>query len=205
MWPVDVLDIVRVLRDLGRPAHLIGHSKGGGQATDAATLEPDLVRGLVNLDGFGPPDDQGFKRPGAPDQSQMTIAQRCGEYLDRRRKADQRTVWPAYPSFEDLVARRGEQNPGLDSEWLRYFWLAAHGCRCRVQRDGSSRSGRGDPAAGQTHCLSRRLGPPRVRRSSPCSGRAAGRPQTQMAMACRVPTQRLYSVGVSDWSRSRAS
>ncbi|MBW2382544.1 MAG: alpha/beta hydrolase [Deltaproteobacteria bacterium] len=121
MWPVDVLDIVRVLRDLGRPAHLIGHSKGGGQATDAATLEPDRVRGLVNLDGFGPPDDQGFKRPGAPDQSQMTIAQRCGEYLDRRRKADQRTVWPAYPSFEDLVARRGEQNPGLDSEWLRYF------------------------------------------------------------------------------------
>src|SRR5262245_397371 len=42
-WVADVIDIVNVLRTLGRPAHLVGHSKGGGQATDAARAAPALV------------------------------------------------------------------------------------------------------------------------------------------------------------------
>jgi len=63
-WACDIEDIGAVLRDLGRPAHLVGHSKGGGQATDAAIRWPDAVRRLVNIDGFGPPDEEGFARPG---------------------------------------------------------------------------------------------------------------------------------------------
>jgi len=121
LWPQDVADVVRVMRDIGRPVHLVGHSKGGGQATDAALMEPEGVRGLVNLDGFGPPDDAGFQRPDGPDVSEMSIAERCGLFLDRRRKADRRVAWPAYPSFEELVARRAEQNPNLAQDWLRYF------------------------------------------------------------------------------------
>ena len=35
-WATDVADAVNLLRSLGRPAHLVGHSRGGGQATDAA-------------------------------------------------------------------------------------------------------------------------------------------------------------------------
>ena len=72
-WLVDVLDIVNVLRLLGRRAHLIGHSKGGGQATDAARAAPDLVMRLVNIDGFGP--------PALPDGDQPT-AVRCAAFLD---------------------------------------------------------------------------------------------------------------------------
>lgn len=121
MWPLDVMDIARVLRFIGRPAHLIGHSKGGGQATDAAVIAPERVRQLVNMDGFGPPDDLGFVHAGAPDLTSLSTAERCAQYLDRRRRAGQRLAWPAGRSFEDLVARRAKQNPGLEPGWLRYF------------------------------------------------------------------------------------
>jgi len=121
LWPLDVMDIVHVMEELGGPVHLIGHSKGGGQATDAAIWAPDLVGRLVNIDGFGPPDAGGFRPPGAPDQSDLGSAERCRGFLDRRRGAGQRLEWRAYPRFEDLVARRAEQNPLLEAEWLRYF------------------------------------------------------------------------------------
>ncbi len=121
MWSLDVMDVVRVLHWIGRPTHLVGHSKGGGQVTDAAVAAPERVRQVVNLDGFGPPDDEGFARPGAPDTSKLSLAERGAMYLDRRREADRRLAWPAGRSFEDLVARRGQQNPGLEKSWLRYF------------------------------------------------------------------------------------
>jgi pimeloyl-ACP methyl ester carboxylesterase len=121
LWQDDIADLIRVIRDIGRPVHLVGHSKGGGQVTDAALMEPDAVLRLVNLDGFGPPDDDGFKRPGGPDHSKLTMAERCGAYLDRRRQADRRLSWSTYSSFEELVERRGKQNPNLDKAWLRYF------------------------------------------------------------------------------------
>lgn len=127
MWPNDVMDIATVLRWLDRPAHLVGHSKGGGQATDAAVVSPERVRQVVNMDGFGPPDDEAFSRPGAPDMAEHTTPQRCAQFLDRRREATQRLAWPARPAFDDLVARRGQQNPRLDTEWLRYFVF--HGAR----------------------------------------------------------------------------
>jgi pimeloyl-ACP methyl ester carboxylesterase len=116
-WPVDVADVINVLRWLGRPAYLIGHSKGGGQATDAARAVPALVAKLVNIDGFGPPslDDE---RP-AP--------MRFAEFLDLRRTRAQRETWRPYASLDDLVERRRAQNPRLSREWLRY--LAFHGAR----------------------------------------------------------------------------
>jgi pimeloyl-ACP methyl ester carboxylesterase len=127
IWPMDVLDIVNLLREIGRPAHLVGHSKGGGQVTDAAVIAPERVRKVVNIDGFGPPDDRGFGPPGAPDLSRLSTAQRCGLYLDRRREADRRHEWRPYPSLDELVKRRGEQNPRLEKRWLRYF--VYHGSR----------------------------------------------------------------------------
>jgi pimeloyl-ACP methyl ester carboxylesterase len=131
-WPRDVMDVIYVMRSLGGPVHLIGHSKGGGQATDAATLAPELTGRLINIDGFGPPDDGGFSRPGAPDLDDLTIPQLCNRFLDRRRKADQRRAWRAYATFDELVARRGQQNPLLPKDWLRYF--VHHGAR--VSEDG---------------------------------------------------------------------
>jgi len=120
-WFVDVLDVVVVLRSFGRPVCLVGHSKGGGQATDAARAVPELVRKLVNIDGFGPPDLPDDHRP---------LPQRFAEFLDHHRKL--RDDWRPYPSLDDLVERRRSQNPRLSRAWLRYF--AFHGGR--VDDDG---------------------------------------------------------------------
>jgi pimeloyl-ACP methyl ester carboxylesterase len=127
VWPLDVLDVINVLREIDRPAHLVGHSKGGGQATDAATLAADRVLGLINIDGFGPPDEMSFSRPGGPDDGDLTTAERCERYLDRRRTAARRKSWRHYASLEELVARRKQQNPRLEEPWLSYF--VYHGAR----------------------------------------------------------------------------
>ena len=123
-WPSDVSDAVNLMRSLGRPAHLVGHSRGGGQATDAAVWAPESVRKLVNIDGFGPPPE-GFSPPGSvPDPRPTPV--RFADYLDSRRAAVERS-WRPYPSFDDLVERRRAQNPRLSREWLRYFLF--HGAR----------------------------------------------------------------------------
>jgi pimeloyl-ACP methyl ester carboxylesterase len=140
-WDADVQDIVQVLAFLGRPAHLVGHSKGGGQATDAAIRAPQAVRSLVNIDGFGPPAE-GFTRPGGP-PAELPIPQRMAFFLDRRRAAAELEAWRPYPSLDDLVERRRKQNPRLSREWLRYFLF--HGAR-------ESENGwrwKADPHAGQ--------------------------------------------------------
>ncbi len=117
-WMTDVLDIVNVLRALGRRAHLVGHSKGGGQATDAARMAPEWVGKLVNIDGFGPPSLPDGNKP---------LPARCAEFLDLRRRAVHRQAWRPYQTLDDLVERRRAQNPRLSREWLRYF--SAHGAR----------------------------------------------------------------------------
>ena len=123
-WPSDVTDAVNLLRSLGRPAHLVGHSRGGGQAMDVAAWAPECVRRLVNIDGFGPPPE-GFGPPGAKPDTRPTPA-RFADYLDRRRNAVGRS-WRPYPSLDDLVERRRMQNPRLARDWLRYFLF--HGAR----------------------------------------------------------------------------
>lgn len=117
-WQTDILDIVNVLRALDRRAHLIGHSKGGGQVTDAACTVPELVAKVVSIDGFGP--------PALSEEEQPTPA-RCAEFLDARRRLAQRRTWRPYRSLDDLVERRRAQNPRLSREWLRYFLF--HGAR----------------------------------------------------------------------------
>jgi pimeloyl-ACP methyl ester carboxylesterase len=119
-WTADLDDLLAVLHSLDRPAHLLGHSRGGSQATDAAVAAPDHVRQLVNLDGFGPPPE-GFSPPGRPRAPEVPVPTRFAGFLDRRRRAVERGRWRAYPSFEDLVERRGEQNPRLGPAWLRRF------------------------------------------------------------------------------------
>jgi len=123
-WGTDVADVVNVLRSLGRPAHLIGHSKGGGVATDAATRVPESVRRLVNIDGFGPPPE-GFVIPGVqPDPRPIPV--RLAEFLDGRRASADRAT-RCYPTLDDLIARRLASNPRLPRPWLRYFVF--HGAR----------------------------------------------------------------------------
>jgi pimeloyl-ACP methyl ester carboxylesterase len=105
-----------VLRSLGRPAYLVGHSKGGGQATDAACAVPEIATKIVNIDGFGPPS--------LPDDGKPWPV-RCAEFLDVHRGLAERTAWRPYKTLDDLVERRRSHNPRLPREWLRYF--AFHG------------------------------------------------------------------------------
>ncbi|HZR83589.1 MAG TPA: alpha/beta hydrolase [Candidatus Binatia bacterium] len=119
-WHVDVLDVVNVLRSLDRPARVVGHSRGGGLATDAAIRAPELVRQLANLDGFGPPPD-GFGIPGVP-RDARSLPERFADFLDdRRRSTRTHGASRVYASLDDLVERRRAQNPRLTREWLRYF------------------------------------------------------------------------------------
>jgi pimeloyl-ACP methyl ester carboxylesterase len=122
-WLTDVLDIVAVLRALGRPVHLVGHSKGGGQATEAARAVPALVRKLVNVDGFGPP-------PFGPDEPPPPT--QLAAFLNIRRRLAGQPTWRPYASLDDLVERRRKQNPRLSRDWLRFFAYHA----ARREKDG---------------------------------------------------------------------
>ena len=45
-------DLLALIRDLGGPAVIVGHSISGGAATIAAAQQPDLVRGIVEINPF---------------------------------------------------------------------------------------------------------------------------------------------------------
>ena len=113
-WPNDIGDVVNLLRSLRGPAHLVGHSRGGSLAIDAALWAPEQVRRLVSIDGFGPPPE------GYGPSDPRPQGARFAEYLDRRRKAGGPVFRPR-PTLEELVERRAAQNPRLSREWLRYF------------------------------------------------------------------------------------
>jgi pimeloyl-ACP methyl ester carboxylesterase len=125
-WLPEVLDLVQVLRELDEPAHVVGHSRGGGQAIDAVVTYPSGVKKLVNLDGFGPPSDDGFEVPGRP-RVAATAPEHMATWLDWRRTGAKRETFRPYASLEAMAARRKEQNPRLSDEWLLHF--AATGSR----------------------------------------------------------------------------
>ena len=134
-WPDDVLDICCVLRSIERPCYLLGHSKGGGQATDAACMAPELVRALVNIDGFGPSTKDMEPRPGEPTELPAQFAQ----FLDRMPERPYRLA----ASLDELVARRARTNTRLQGDWLRYFTFHA------ARRDGQGWTWKSDPRIGQ--------------------------------------------------------
>ena len=125
-WPADLLDQARILEDVG-PAHLVGHSRGGGIASETAGLWPEAVRTLVLLDGFGPPPSnvvvaQNPRRPrpeSPPELLEML--------LDWRRKVSAMSGFRPRDSVDELARGRLTQNPRLSLEWMRYF--AHHGAR----------------------------------------------------------------------------
>lgn len=123
-WSAHIHDAVAVLRSLGSPAHLVGHSMGGGHVIDTARAAPEQVRQVVSIDGFGPPP--------FPPEEEAQVAERFAGFLDQRRAAAARPDWRPYASLDQLVERRRAQNPRLSTEWLRYFVFHA----ARESEDG---------------------------------------------------------------------
>lgn len=141
-WPDDVDDVLCVLDWIDRPTHLVGHSKGGGQATDATMFGGGRVRQLVNLDGFGPPEG-GFTQPGRDAMPiHLSPAERFEQHLDARRTLVTRGQWRAYPDLDSLIDRRVHQNPRLSREWVAYF------CHFGAVRDEDGWRWKVDPLAG---------------------------------------------------------
>ena len=146
----DVLDVVNVLRDLGRPAHLVGHSRGGGLATDAALLFPAGVRRLVNMDGFGPPPE-GFQAEGMR-RYQGTRARAARRLLrlaprQRRRaaasgRARASTSWPRAAASRTRASRRS----GCATSPRRARARSRAASSGRWTRTRRAASGRGGPS-----------------------------------------------------------
>ena len=136
-WWDDVVDLCCVLRSVGRACQLVGHSKGGAQATETACAMPELVRKLVNIDGFGPP------LPGerTPPEPERPLLQEFAQFLDRQRA--QRPYRPA-TSLDELCERRRRTNQRLPEPWLHYFVF--HGAR----RVGEGWTWKSDPRVGDS-------------------------------------------------------
>jgi pimeloyl-ACP methyl ester carboxylesterase len=116
-WLAWNLDLARLLRSLGRPAGLVGHSLGGGQVLSVAAAFPELVDWVVSIDGLGPPSEA---------FDNIDRAQEFARWLD-----EAEAVWdrPAreYQSVEEMADRRVAVNVRMPRDWALH--LARHGSR----------------------------------------------------------------------------
>ena len=116
-WLAWNLDLALLIGHLGRPAGLVGHSMGGGQALSVAGAFPELVTWVVCIDGLGP----SFEHTAPADHGAMVAQWLAG--AEALRPAPPRT----YASIEEMAARRRKVNVRLPEEWALH--LALHGSR----------------------------------------------------------------------------
>ena len=116
-WDADIRDGVVVLDSVTTDAvPVVGHSKGGALALTLATIRPDRVSALVNLDGL--PSHRTV--PDIPDRERTRVmASDLANRLDFRRRAHEGARKPG--TIEELAARRKKMNPRLSDEWLQYL------------------------------------------------------------------------------------
>ena len=118
VWLAVAVDLVLAARRLSdRPAGLVGHSFGGGEAGYAAALCPDQFSWVVNLDGLGPPEDE---------LVMVDIAEVARSSVEGALRVLSRPprVWA---SQEEMAERRAAMNPRLSPAWIRH--LVEHGSR----------------------------------------------------------------------------
>ncbi len=111
-----VADLAFVLRALGEPAVLVGHSMGGNACLLHAGTEPDRIRALVNIEGLGPPD-----------ASATTTPERYANWISDLERAASRAATPRKLSLEEAEARLARNFPLWSAEVVRY--MALHGTR----------------------------------------------------------------------------
>ncbi len=123
-WDADARDALAVLDTIGRaPIPFLGHSKGGSVLMHLADACPHRVSKLVNIDGL--PSRQRHPDVSEHERSKLLASELAG-WLDHRRRAAGKQRRAA-DSLDVLARRRGQMNPRLSFEWLRY--LAGIGAR----------------------------------------------------------------------------
>ena len=104
-------DVDALVRKLGTPIHLLGHSMGGTVASIFAAVRPESVRRLVVAEGLG-----------AIEWGEPDMVTRIREHLDQLRS-------PPGPiridSVADAATRLAKRHPGLDAGFAED--LARHG------------------------------------------------------------------------------
>jgi len=129
-WFPDYLGDLDAMLDAlspGRPVDLIGHSMGGNVVMAYAGVRPARIRRLVNLEGFGLPDNR-------PDEAPARLTR----WLDELKTPQ--TLKP-YASVAAVADRLRANNPRLSPDkasWLAAQWSAqqADG-RWHLRADGA--------------------------------------------------------------------
>jgi pimeloyl-ACP methyl ester carboxylesterase len=100
------------------PLTVIGHSLGGSISMQYAGMNPDAVKKLVSIEGFGPP------KAWIAARGNRGAAQRMQEWVLQLRDLAGR-VPRKYPNLEEAVQRMREANSFLSEEQARH--LTIHG------------------------------------------------------------------------------
>ena len=106
--------------DAPQQIDLLGHSMGGNVVMLYAGIRPELVRRLVNLEGFGMPRTKPTQAP-----------KRLLQWLDELKAPAQMRC---YASVEGVAERLRKTNPMLTPQ--RAAWLAPHWSRQQTGADG---------------------------------------------------------------------
>ena len=116
-WEGDLRDALAVFESLGPgPIPVLGHSKGGSLLLQLAEAAPHRVSRLVNLDGM--PSARGWPDVPEHNRTRMLAGELAG-WLDHRRRAVDAIRRPG--TIDELARRRGQMNPRLSLDWLRYL------------------------------------------------------------------------------------
>jgi pimeloyl-ACP methyl ester carboxylesterase len=116
-WDADVRDGLSVLDSTTPdPVPVVAHSKGGGMMLQLADALPRRMSKLVIIDGLPTPEPA----PDISNHEQRKLDEKeLAAWLDHRRMAAAAQRRPG--TVDDLARRRGQMNPRLSVEWLRYL------------------------------------------------------------------------------------
>ncbi|MDO8457663.1 MAG: alpha/beta hydrolase [Burkholderiaceae bacterium] len=102
-----------------QPVDLVGHSMGGNVVTMYAGARPERVRRLINLEGFGMPENRAAQAPG-----------RYAKWMDELKSLQRgEMALKAYDTSEGVARRLMKTNPRLardEAGIAKANWLATH-------------------------------------------------------------------------------
>ncbi len=117
-WDADLRDAMAVMDEIsaGRPAPVLGHSKGGSLMIQLADAQPYRFTHVINVDGI-PARRRGSDV--AEHERTKMLTSELRDWLAHRRRTAYTQRKPG--TFEELAKRRARMNPRLSMDWLRHL------------------------------------------------------------------------------------